>query len=63
VILEDKCMKNELIDIKNINMPDWSQDQDDKDWFCFSANLQPGYHKVLIYDPKLERAFCKDFVV
>ena len=24
--------------------------------------MQPGYHQFLIYDPKLERAFCKDFV-
>ena len=23
----------------------------------------PGYHKIVIYDPLLERAFARDFVV
>ena len=29
----------------------------------FAGFLKPGYHQLLIYDPQLERAYCKDFVV
>jgi len=34
-----------------------------QDWFTFAAFVPAGYHQVLIYDPLLERAFCKDMVV
>ena len=34
-----------------------------KEYFVFAAVLPPGYHQVLIYDPQLERAFCKDVVI
>ena len=62
-LLRDKCLQNELMDIKNINAPMYSKDLRDKDYFIFSAYLKPGYHQLLIYDPQLERAFCKDFVL
>lgn len=29
----------------------------------FAGFFPPGYHQCLIYDPLIERAFCKDFVV
>ena len=29
----------------------------------FAGYLKPGYHQLLIYDPQLERAYVKDFVV
>ena len=51
------------MDVKNINIPDFSQDLKDKDIFVFSCMLKPGYHQIIIYDPLLERAYCKDFVV
>ena len=51
------------MDIKNINIPDFEQNMKGKDYFAFAGYLKPGYHQILIYDPKLEKAFCKDFVV
>ena len=62
-VMEHKCMSNELTDAKNINMPDFTKDLSDKDWFIYAGYLKPGYHKLLIYDPSIERAFCKDFMV
>ena len=62
-ILKDQCMQNELTDVKTVNMPNFGVNQDGKDWFVYTCNLNPGYHKLLIYDPELHRAFCKDFVV
>ena len=52
------------MDIKNINPPDFTQCMEHgKDYFIFSEFLKPGYHQILIYDPKYNRAYCKDFVV
>ena len=51
------------MDVKSINLPDFSRDLNGEDWYVYSAFLKPGYHKLLIYDPKLERAFCKDFII
>lgn len=36
---------------------------EEQDWFVFAAFVPAGYHQILIYDPQLERAYCKDFVV
>ena len=29
----------------------------------FADFMKPGYHQLLIYDPKANRAYCKDFIV
>ena len=57
------CIKNELFDVKTINMPDFTKDLHNQDYYVFAGYLKPGYHQLLIYDPLLERAYCKDFVV
>ena len=62
-LIRNKCLTNELMDVKNINIPDFSKDLKDKDYYVFAGYLKPGYHQLLIYDPQLERAYCKDFVV
>jgi len=54
---------NELIDVKTVNRPNFSERIDNEEWFTFAGIYPPGYHQVLIYDPELNRAFCKDFVV
>ena len=51
------------MDIKNINVPNFDRDFKDRDYYVFAGYLKPGYHQILIYDPKVEKAFCKDFVV
>ena len=51
------------MDIKNINIPNFEHDLKGNDYFCYAAYLKPGYHQLLIYDPKLEKVFCKDFIV
>ena len=49
--------------MKNINAPDFSKDLRNKDYYVFAGSLKPGYHQILIYDPLMERAYCKDFIV
>ena len=43
-ILRDKCLKNELMDVKTINAPDFNKDLKDSDFFVFADFLKPGYH-------------------
>jgi len=31
--------------------------------YVFAAMLEPGYHQFIIYDPEVERAFCKEFIL
>ena len=57
------CLENELMDVKNINIPDFDSDLHDSDFFVYASYLKPGYHQILIYDPLTEKAFIKDFVV
>jgi len=33
------------------------------DVYVYADFLKPGYHQLLIFDPLLERAYCKDFMV
>ena len=33
------------------------------DTYVFADYLRPGYHQLLIFDPLLERAYCKDFML
>ena len=57
-------LHNEIYDVFTINMPDISAyNLEKQDWFTFAGFFKPGYHQFLIYDPKLERAFCKDFII
>ena len=51
------------MDIKNINLPNFNVNLENRDYYVFADFLKPGYHQLLIYDPKLRRAFCKDFMV
>ena len=44
-------------------MPDWEKNIGGQEWYVYAAYLKPGYHKLLIYDPEMDRAFCKDFIV
>ena len=62
-VLEQQSTQNELYDVKNINVPDFGKDIENKDYFVFADFLKPGYHQIIIYDPKLNRAYCKDFMV
>ena len=59
----DKCLRNELMDIKCINNPNFMADLKSSDCFVYADFMKPGYHQILIYDPLLEKAFCKDFMV
>ena len=60
-VLKQKVSANELMDVKNINIPDFSKFLEHKDYYCFAEYLKAGYHQILIYDPKFHRAYCKDF--
>ena len=51
------------MDVHSVNIPNFYQNQNQKDWFVYTCRLNPGYHKLLIYDPLMEQAFVKDFVV
>ena len=62
-LIKNKTLNNELMDVKNINLPDFSKQVMGRDCYVFAGFLKPGYHQLLIYDPQLERAYCKDFVV
>ena len=52
------------MNVKSINIPEFDYiDDKGTDMYIYATFLKPGYHQVLIYDPALERAFCKDFIV
>ena len=38
-ILDDKCNKNELTDVMQVNSPNFNKDISEKDIFCFAAFL------------------------
>ena len=57
------ALHNELTDVRSINCPELSAyNVEAQEWFTFSAFLKPGHQQIIIYDPKVDRAFCKDFV-
>ena len=62
-ILDDKCNYNELTDVTRVNAPTFEHEIHRKDYYVFAGFLNPGYHQILIYDPELDRAFVKDFIV
>ena len=65
-ILQHKCHQNQIIDPLVINYPDSLSERETPEQcstFVYSAFLEPGYHKFLIYDPKSRRAFCKELMV
>ena len=43
-LMKYKCTKNELMDVKNINLPDFNDDLDKRDYYIFAGFLKPGYH-------------------
>jgi len=59
----DKCSKNELMDVRSINMPNLEDGPDNLDIYVYAGYFKPGYHQFLIYDPVLEKGFCKDIVL
>lgn len=63
MLLKDKCLKNELMDIKTINIPDLNKSQETSDIYIYAKYLCPGYHQLLIYDPLIQKAFCRDMIV
>lgn len=55
---------NELTDVRSINLPDLAAyNIEAQDWYTFGGFMKPGYHQAIIYDPRLDRAYCKDFVI
>ena len=62
-VLNDFAYHNELTDVRTINVPTFSDANiSAREFYTFADFLDPGYHQILIYDPKVERAFCKEFV-
>ena len=63
----DKALKNEAMDVMNINLPESIKQKDteqrDHLTFVYAAYLPPGLHTFLIYDPKLKQIYCKDVLV
>ena len=51
------------MDIKTINIPDLDKARQNGNIYVYAEYLKPGYHQLLIYDPLIEKAFCKDFIV
>jgi len=31
--------------------------------YVFAGFIEPGFHQIIIYDPLLEKAYCKEFLV
>lgn len=63
-VINDMALNNELADVRAINIPNLkSKVVERQDWYTFADFLPSGYHQILIYDPLLERAFAKDFVI
>ncbi len=58
------ALNNELYDLKVINLPNLvDQKNNSQNWYTFAGFFNAGYHQILIYDPLINRAFCKDFVL
>ena len=65
-ILDDKCNRNDIIDILTLNQPTCISQRSQppiNSLYSFAAFLPPGLHSFLIYDPYTSRAFCKTMVV
>ena len=63
-IINDMALNNELYDLKVINIPTLTdRNLKDQNWFTFAGFFSAGYQQILIYDPLMNRAFCKDFVI
>ena len=50
-LIRDKCVQNDLMDVKTINIPDLEKRREDCKIYIFADYLKPGYHQILIYDP------------
>lgn len=68
-LLHQKCNRNQILQIHSINQPECVQDpeapmeSDGSDHYVFAELLDPGFHQLIIYDPELHKAFCKEFIV
>ena len=63
LILEDKCLNNELSDVQSVNAPNFKKAISQLNYFVYAAFLPPGYHQLIIFDPEEQRAFAKDVIV
>lgn len=62
-VYRDLLLRNELTDVRAINRPDLSSPfVEQQEWYTFAGFFKPGYHQFIIYDPKVDRAFCQDFI-
>ena len=44
-LIRDKCLKNELMDIKTVNIPNLKESEDQsQEIFIYAGFLKPGYH-------------------
>lgn len=67
-LLHDRLTRSELAEAKKINyQPTLANKQlsleDSRGIFVYAANLKPGLHKFVIWDPKVEKAYVKEFVL
>ena len=57
------------MDVKSINIPNLSFiptkeiPSNNSNIYIYAAFAKPGHHQILIYDPLINRAFCKDFMI
>ena len=64
--LYDKCYNNLIWDTHIVNQPSCLKQRDmgqDAKVYAYACFLPAGQHQLLIYDPKTNRAYCKDIVV
>ena len=43
-LIRDKCQKNELMDIKSVNIPNLAKIKADSDVYVYADYIKPGYH-------------------
>lgn len=64
-----KCYKNQLHQTHSVNVPNCVSDSksfmepDGSSHYVFACMAEAGYHQIIIYDPLLNKAFCKEFIV
>lgn len=67
--LFQKCNQNSIMDLHTVNQPlsvaDEHAEPEPANWqnYVFAGFMEPGFHQIIIYDPLLEKAYCKEFLV
>ena len=67
-VLHERCTNSELDEARKINyQPVLSEggleEAESTGIFMFAATVKPGLQQFVIYDPKSERAFCREIVI